>query len=817
MLAHGLLNLLFEHVEPDEFIELLDIASGEIRRYRSVEHLNRDFAKPTTQPWKFRPYIMGPDQQPSASRCVMVSLREDGDDPAGEAIQKMILPPSYLIERGLGYEMFWLFKERQPWAEIATIQEAVLKSCQGLVVPNGRGHLGSLPTTEGREDMDLSVQVLGAHQDWAYAPSEIMAATKVVEHVRSRLFSRPPRSADRRAGEAMEITSYLQRLGIASTSVSRIWSLLPIGGMTEGKQHPLAPCINVGKIGQSKMAHPLFTEEGGMTYGFNAYGKYVVADFTYNPQRLLFGEELVFIGTLHTFSRSIEGVQIPKSAFSRADALLRVLKGYDAQWRGSDKDVRNLWTYYRWRWQRNGGDRAKVVKTLGRHGDAWVLPNSTLTSYGEETIYDADVVADRSGTWPNLKLDAATGEEWTDLLEGIQAYLPYINRPENLWPILGWFMATPLKPLLKSNGVRFPHLMLYGMSGAGKTSTIKEIMLPLVGYDDPPQQYDCSLSEFAILKILGSTNATPIFLSEFRRSMLGATAYRSLKHMLLLAYDGGQQEKGRRDLTTESFPLLAPIVLDGEDVERDHAVRMRSLIVNLRKSAIRAGNTYYDAFGHLILYDLNRFASAYIRKTLELDAKAVEQRYRDIVGGLPEDISGLIHDQRIQNNIAVCLLGCEMFTEFMAEEGYPVEMPPVETIVGECLEEVVSTEDSAATSGVDVFLAAVANHVVLNPEQEDFFGIYRPEVQEVWFHLNEAARWYMDYQAAIQGEPLMMGGLTGHIRERVRTGNSDDPGCYILPYKTVRRGDYTRQAYGISLPTARRAGLDIATHFSEEG
>lgn len=372
-------------------------------------------------------------------------------------------------------------------------------------------------------------------------------------------------------------------------------------------------------------------------------------------------------------------------------------------------------------------------------------------------------------------------------------------------------MATPVKSLLKSANVKYPHLMLYGMSGAGKTSTIKSVMMPLIGYGDPPEQYDCGLSPFAILKVLGSTNASPVFLSEFRRNMLTSAAYKNLKHTLLLAYDGGQQAKGKRDLTTESYPLLAPIVLDGEDVERDHAVRMRSIIVNMRKNIIQPGSEYYTAYTMLQLYNLGLFALPYIRYTLTLDKVEVKERYDTAIEDIKDAFPRSIHDQRVRSNLAVCMMGARMFAGFMAEHGYEMEIPDPVAFLDECLHEVVERGEGEAASGVDEFIETIANHVILNPEQEDFFAVYYSEYQEVWFHLQEAARWFLEYQTSIQQSPLMIGSLKSQMGERTIEKGQENQFRYLLPYKSVRRGRYVRQAYGISLIDARQAGLQIAS------
>ena len=89
-----------------------------------------------------------------------------------------------------------------------------------------------------------------------------------------------------------------------------------------------------------------------------------------------------------------------------------------------------------------------------------------------------------------------------------------INEPKVMLPLLGWFFATPVKEIVRSNIGAFPSVLMHGGQGSGKTSTAKMLMR-LAGYKNPVPN-KCDMKPFPMLKKLSATNGIPQFYDEFR-------------------------------------------------------------------------------------------------------------------------------------------------------------------------------------------------------------------------------------------------------------------------------------------------------------
>ena len=90
-----------------------------------------------------------------------------------------------------------------------------------------------------------------------------------------------------------------------------------------------------------------------------------------------------------------------------------------------------------------------------------------------------------------------------------------LNEPSVVLPVLGWFFAAPFKPRIMKILKHFPILMVWGTRESGKTSMLKEVFWRLFGVVDT-EPFSVTETEFALLKLISSTNAVPVFLDEYR-------------------------------------------------------------------------------------------------------------------------------------------------------------------------------------------------------------------------------------------------------------------------------------------------------------
>lgn len=529
----------------------------------------------------------------------------------------------------------------------------------------------------------------------------------------------------------------------------------------------------------------------------------MVSTFTFDPCRLLEGEyEDVFLGDIHADGTVWKDIHLPKSAFTRVDSLMRKLGRANWQWLGTDLEVRFLLPYLVQQWKNKGSPSALATGVLGRHGEYWIAPEYTLSATEIFDMHSAPIVyVDPLRVAPKVSYPLGSTKEF---LRQIYTKLPQINEPDVIWPILGWFMATPYKPLLRAERIFFPHLSLYGTTGAGKTGTLEGMFMPLMGYTAPAHSEDCSTTPFVLLSLLASTNAIPVSLAEFRRSTLKETEWRTLLRTLLLAYDVGRDSRGRPSQTTVEYPLHAPLVLSGEDIVTDPAVQRRSITVGMTPQTIKVGSDSYKAFMILSTLPLSHFAASYIQYTLTMDQSAVVNLWQESLQELVQILPSAV-EERVQRNFATVLFGVRAYEAFMRYKGIKAQSISAERILGP-LQEVHGTAMGRGYVFVDGFVTDVINEAARASTQ--FVYNMDEKTGVLWFHLATALKWWRRERLS-RREPVLD---SAAIKRQLRELSHEIPGegQYIWGPKTrAVRGGVAHRMYGIHIDTCFKAGLDI--------
>lgn len=467
----------------------------------------------------------------------------------------------------------------------------------------------------------------------------------------------------------------------------------------------------------------------------------------------------------------------PRSAFTRADALQRHLPILSWQWLGTDKQVRSLLVQLVDQLLVDGEvPKVKATSVIGRHDEIWVTPKRSISVNGvvpddlkyvnvgrERPLVDCKIVED--------------DDEYRELLKKLLNLLPQINRPEVVYPVMSWFLATPQKPVLEARGIRFPILMLFGTRGSGKTSLIQDVFQPLVGYLEP-RSYDCSTTKFSTLALLGSTNAVPVSFKEYR----GATREGEyVQRMLRLAYDVGYDLRGRPDQTTESYSLTAPITIDGEDLLHDPANLERLVAVNLQPEHIYPGSVHYEAFQEITKLPLTSFVGRYIQFCLASD-EAMLRGWPNYLDRAQSMTRPLVLPARIASNYAVLFYGLRVFQQFLNQ--HELQLPSETDFFKESLTYVFDALTGRTRLLVDDFVSDIINDVAIEGGRH-FAWRYEEEEDLLWIHLKSSHNWWLSERRRRNEETLGAAALKQQMKERSGTG----PGQYIgEPYtKSVGR------------------------------
>ncbi|MBD3262632.1 MAG: hypothetical protein GF334_13345, partial [Candidatus Altiarchaeales archaeon] len=352
-------------------------------------------------------------------------------------------------------------------------------------------------------------------------------------------------------------------------------------------------------------------------------GKHQVSTFTFDPQRLLIDpggiEEDAFLGTVHADGQTWEDVRLPRSAFSSQYQMHKNLPNMRWQWMGNDYETRQLLVYLLGKMAERGLGETQAVGAIGRHGEYFVTKTATLTADNilsqDESPYIFRGATDRGNsardTTPAVILRRVGEQEYRHLVWNISHSLPELNLRRVAIPMIGWFMSCPMKPIFNDAGIRFPHLNVYGTQGSGKTTSLLQIYMPLLGIEEA-HTWDVDTTQFVHKTLLSTSNALPVIFGEFRSSTAHG-ARTDFLGMLRRAYDTGMDARGRADQRTNIYPLEAPIILDGEDpVGGTGALRERCIIVQHNKSTVDPGTDARSAYEDLADLPLWHFAVRYL-------------------------------------------------------------------------------------------------------------------------------------------------------------------------------------------------------------
>ncbi len=515
-----------------------------------------------------------------------------------------------------------------------------------------------------------------------------------------------------------------------------------------------------------------------------------VSTYTLDPRVLLdgsvFDEEDAIVADVEAAGYTWKDITFPRSAFTSVRAMDKSCPVAAWQWLGRDSDVRHLLPYLMEQLQSKGLPRVAATPTLGFH-----VVNERPYFLGDKEVLGARSVweeFDGPLAWlptgrehPEMLLQPSVGPSDLELLADL---VPKLNKPEVLWPMLGWYAASAAKPWLEEQGFRFPVLNVTGVRGSGKTTLIQRVMMPLFGQADP-KSYDSGTTRFVKLSLLGSTNAIPIAFSEFR--------YESVEHFIrfvLLAYDTGHDPRGRSDQTTVDYPLTAPFSIDGEDLITDPAARERVVAVQLAGRTIVEGSESYNAYntlrarippgfaGHYIQYMLGKIVDGSLKDDLEAAHSAM---FAAFPGKLPD---------RIRNNYTVAMFGARVWCDVVGIEH------PDANVVRESMDLVYSVEAGRGRLLVDDFIEDVINAVVRSTST--FQWKFDSNENTLYFQLSPAHAWWLVSRRRQGRGTLERNAIQAQLKE--------------VDYCREPKAVDNTWMYGVHLTEARTAGLDVPTH-----
>ncbi len=723
--------------------------------------------------------------------------------------------PSALIASGNGYHAYWFLEESTNPAAARKILEALHKATDAGPTQDVTRFLRVPETFNPKYDPPRQVDVMYIEGQLRYNAADLLKATKIEAPVLERICTGTTEGFQSRSERDWNVIRALQIAGVTSNGIRLIFEHRAVGDKYLSEANRAHYLRHTLQRAAESLANISVKDDNGEVDdngfmfverddGYWLKGKRPkrVSTFVFHPQRLLSTPDGdVFTGEIVCGERRWPDVTMPREAFDRTYNLLKRLKVAHWQWLGTDAQVRSLLPFILHRFDELGGTMAEAVTSLGRHQDYWVTRDGLITENGFIPATSAPVVfLDQARKYHELAYEDP-GDALTDLADAFARLYGKLNEVTVTMPMLGWLGAAMIKPLIEEAGFRLPNLSVWGTKGGGKTTMIK-LILKLAGIVNP-SAINCRTTTFVILSMLASSTSLPVHLGEFRMDMPDVQL-KGLRTWLLMQYDSGVDARGKADQSVVEYPLSAPIILDGEDLFDDPAVRERTMAVGMNPEAIREGSEGWSAYMELSEYPIELLSLNLVRYTLGTGVDWVVETASNMLAKTFQAYPGQLPD-RVRRNVAVAMTGWQLIFDYFSTLGVDFP-PPMASAFSEAVGEIVNVKTGRAPTQVDDLVVDVVNHAA--DGRQDFRWTYDAKLNILWVHLATAIAWWYGYRRRTGQTILGTAAIKRQLRER-QAQVYPGIGQYIVGIKTVKFGNTTMHAYGVSLDTLLEAGLDV--------
>ncbi|EMA44277.1 PriCT-2 domain-containing protein [Halococcus saccharolyticus] len=285
----------------------------------------------------------------------------------------------------------------------------------------------------------------------------------------------------------------------------------------------------------------------------------------------------------------------------------------------------------------DGDDHAEFVAPEGALGpDGWL--DDPGHAYVDQAV----------GLETKWALDPDDGDEFdADAVADVLETLPHTRETDRLLPVLGWFYASGVRPLVHEWTGEFNLLNITGESESGKTATLG-LLWRLFGMDDDPLAVGGE-TKFTMMRSMTATNAVPVWFDEYKPATTDPWRIDALHGLLRGVTRGGTVQRGNADKTTDDYTLSAPVIVSGEQRIQGAAEQRRCVMTTFSSRATDPGTDtaraykrltgegYLDDTGEYVTADApdpREHALAYYQWVAGLDGDDLRERWNAAAAGV---------------------------------------------------------------------------------------------------------------------------------------------------------------------------------------
>lgn len=426
-------------------------------------------------------------------------------------------------------------------------------------------------------------------------------------------------------------------------------------GSTYGEETLKRAIENTTDTYSLESANPIFEAEGKY---FRSKGDnvYPISNFIMNPVEMIVSdEETIIIADLLSVRGEVFRLSFMSTDFNNLQKFKGILnkRTISLSFLGSEGDLELLKGYIsELLWIKKTG-----VKALGsyEYDGRWVFVSTDFAIESGGSIVEGIVQLEK---YKSVSSDILSCELINQAkLKNLGELLLDYNEPAKTVSVLSWVAACFLKPQLKKEKIKFPHLFLIGEQGSGKSNTLEKVILPI--FSRKKINAASQVSAFALMKESASSNLIPQPLDEFKPSKIDKFKLSILQNHFRDAYDGHEGLRGRADQSMVSYELLSPLIVAGEEPPEEPAIRERAIQLLFSKKDLKLQERK-KVFKKIIASEqvLGDFGRSLLDIALGISSTEIKKWHEEATSKITE-----IVETRIINNLACCCVGLKLLNK----------------------------------------------------------------------------------------------------------------------------------------------------------
>ena len=505
-----------------------------------------------------------------------------------------------------------------------------------------------------------------------------------------------------------------------------------------------------------------------------------------------------------TSKRKYQDELISRNSWNSREQFLGALPSVDLQFHGTREDVQSILSIL----ASYEIPLKQATTKLGFHlrENVWMMPNYTISSQGVSSLesgLEYMPIGRRGELDDKINYLPLDDSEFTGFLTGLVSNIFRLQSAEVIIPILGWFIASTLKPKILQRHGGFPILFVAGTRGAGKSSLVK-LFWRLFGFADTDgaRLLSVTATNFMLLKLFSATWSIPIVFDEFKIHDLEPGARKSFTRYLRRCYNSEVEHRGRADLSSTEFSLTSPVAVVGEDCPNEAALQERMIPVEIPAGQLDADKR--AAFELVRELPLAAFCNRFVPFIMDVDFDTEMQLAEDLVKNVLSNSP--VESDRIFKNLSTIVFGFNQFVKFTEQvTENDIDLKIIQPVVSTLKDRLCGP----AGQGSKVALDQMIHHLSILAERDQLVAnqdyVYQPSTETIAIRLDSCLSAFRRHARETQ-LPIEILEIDSYKRQLKESKSRN--GYVVDESRPVRFGEVSKRAVVLDVVGLENTGID---------